>query len=133
MKPLPKARYVRVLAATKNHAALEHALALSLVRQGKKSAALALLAHAAEQAPGAMRIQYTYAVALHDAGKRSEAVKRLEALARRASGDREVLLALAAFKREGGDVAGAERTLKELAASNPDGPALMTLRSEATR
>jgi predicted CXXCH cytochrome family protein len=121
------------MAATRNHAALEHALALSLVRQGKKPAALALLARAAAQAPGDIRIQYTYAVALHDAGRRNEALKRLEALAPRANGDREVLLALAALKREGGDVAGAERTLKELAAINPEDPALMTRKPEAAR
>jgi predicted Zn-dependent protease len=121
------------IAATRNHAALEHALALSLVRQGKKPAALALLARAAAQAPRDVRIQYTYAVALHDAGKRGEAVKRLEALVPRANGDREVLLALAAFKREGGDVAGSERYLKQLAAINSEDPALMTRKLEATR
>ena len=121
------------IAATRNHAALEHALALSLVRQGKKPAALALLARAAAQAPSDIRIQYTYAVALHDAGKRGEAVKRLEALAPRASGDREVLLALAAFKREGGDVAGAERYLKELAAINPEDPVFTTRQPETPR
>ena len=81
---------------------------------------------------GDVRIQYTYAVALHDAGKRGEAVKRLEALVPLANGDREVLLALAAFKREGGDVAGSERHLKELAAINPEDPAL-TRKPEAAR
>jgi predicted Zn-dependent protease len=121
------------MAATRNHAALEHALALSLVRQGKKPAALALLARAAAQAPRDVRIQYTYAVALHDAGKRGEAVRRLEALVPRANGDREVLLALAAFKREGGDLAGAERYLRELAAINSEDPALTTRKPAATR
>lgn len=121
------------MGATRNHAALEHALALSLVRQGKKPAALALLARAAAQAPSDVRIQYTYAVALHDAGKRGEALKRLEALVPRASGDREVLLALAAFKREGGDVVGAERYLRELAAINPDDPAFTAGKPGLTR
>jgi predicted CXXCH cytochrome family protein len=121
------------MAATRNHAALEYALALSLVRQGNKPTALALLARAAKQAPGDIRIQYTYAVALHGAGKRSEAVKRLEALAPRANGDREVLLALAAFKREVGDFAGAERYLRELAAINSEDPALTTRKPEAVR
>ena len=121
------------IAATGNHAALEHALALSLVRQGKKPAALALLARAAAQAPGDVRIQYTYAVALHDAGKRGDAVKRLQALAPRARGDRDVLLALVAFKREAGDLAGAERYMKELAAINPEDPVFATRTPEATR
>jgi hypothetical protein len=37
-----------------------------------------------------------------------------------------VLLALASFRQEAGDMAGAERYLRALAAINPDDPALAT-------
>jgi Flp pilus assembly protein TadD len=74
-------------------------------------------------APNSIRHAYVHAVALHDAGRRDEAIRVLEAAAER-RGDRDVLLALAAFRREVGDSAGAERSLRELAAINPDDPAL---------
>jgi Flp pilus assembly protein TadD len=109
-------------------AALHEALGLVLVRQGKRTEALTEFAAAAKMAPNNTRHAYVYAVALHDAGRRGEAIRLLEAAAEH-RGDRDVLLALAAFQREAGDSAGAERSLHELAAINPDDPALAALES----
>jgi len=106
-------------------AALHEALGLTLVRQDRKQAALAEFAAAATKAPDAPRYSFVYAVALHDAGRRAEAIRLLEAAAQR-TGDRDLLLALASFRREAGDLAGAERCLRALAAINPDDPALAT-------
>jgi Flp pilus assembly protein TadD len=111
------------LRTTPDAAALHEALGLVLVRQGKRKKALSEFAAAVKTAPNNTRHTYIYAVALHDAGRRDEAIRLLEAAAER-RGDRDVLLALAAFKQEAGDSAGAERSLRELAAINPDDPAL---------
>jgi predicted CXXCH cytochrome family protein len=104
-------------------AALHEALGLTLVRQNRGREALAEFAAAEKAAPDDPRHSFVYAVALHDAGRQAEAVRLLEAAARR-NGDRDVLLALVAFKREAGDLAGADRYLRALAAINPDDPAL---------
>jgi Flp pilus assembly protein TadD len=104
-------------------AALHEALGLTLVRQDRKQEALAEFAAAAKKAPAEPRYSFVYAVALHDAGRRAEAIRLLEAAAQR-TGDRDVLLALASFRQETGDLAGAERYLRALAAINPDDPAL---------
>jgi predicted CXXCH cytochrome family protein len=104
-------------------AALHEALGLTLVRQDRKQEALAEFAAAAKQAPEEPRYSFVYAVALHDGGRRAEAIRLLEAAAQR-SGDRDVLLGLASFRHEAGDLAGAERYLRALAAINPDDPAL---------
>jgi predicted CXXCH cytochrome family protein len=104
-------------------AALHEALGLALVRQKKKREALAEFAAAAKAAPEDPRQTYIYAVALHNSGRAPEAIRLLEAAARR-HGDRDVLLALVSYKSEIGDRAGAEKYLRDLAAINPDDPAL---------
>jgi len=104
--------------------ALEQALALSLVRQGKKEDALALLASAATSAPDRPDIVYTYAVALADLGKRDEAISILEKRLAASRGSRDFFLALAAFHRDRGDAAAAAAYLEELAAVNPEDPAI---------
>ena len=111
------------LRTTPDAAALHEALGLVLVRQGKRKKALSEFAAAVKTAPNNTRHTYIYAVALHDAGRRDEAIRLLEAASER-RGDRDVLLALAAFKQEAGDFAGAGRSLRELAAINPNDPAL---------
>jgi tetratricopeptide (TPR) repeat protein len=104
-------------------AALHEALGLALVRQGRRQEALAELAAAVKDAPDDTRYTFVYAIALHDAGRQAEATRLLEAAAQR-SGDRDVLLTLAGYRQEAGDLAGAERCLRALAAINPDDPAL---------
>ncbi len=104
-------------------APLREALGLTLVRQGKKPAALAEFAAAAKAAPDEPRHVYVYAVSLHDAGRGPEAIQVLEDAVRRTA-DRDLLLTLAFFLSEAGDRAGAEKHLRALALVNPDDPAL---------
>ena len=116
------------LRAVPDAAALREALGLTLVRQGKKAAALAEFAGARKAAPAEPRYAYLHALALHDAGRRAEAIRLLADAAKR-SGDRDVLLALAMYRSEGGDEAGAREALQTLAAVNPDDPALAQMRA----
>jgi len=116
------------LGVVPNAPALREALGLSLVRQGKKGAALAEFAAAWKSAPAETRYAYLYALALHDAGRPAEAIRLLADAAKR-SGDRDVLLALAMYRSEAGDEAGAGEALKQLAAVNPDDPALAQMRA----
>jgi tetratricopeptide (TPR) repeat protein len=116
------------LRAVPQAAALYHALGLSLVRQERKVEALSALQRALELAPDHARYGYVVAVALHGLGRSREALRKLEALKSRYPGDRDVLLTLAALRREAGDAAGAERSLRELAAVNPGDPALSAAR-----
>ncbi len=107
--------------------ALHEALAMSLVRQGRKRDALAEFAAAARVAPESARHAWLHALALVDAGRRQEAIRVLERAAAR-GGDRDVLLALATFRSEAGDEAGASAALRALQAVNPDDPALVPVR-----
>jgi tetratricopeptide (TPR) repeat protein len=116
------------LRAVPDASALHEALGLALVRQGKKSAAIAEFAAARKAAPEEPRYAYLHALALHDAGRRADAIRVLAESARR-SGDRDVLLALAMMRSEDGDQAGAGEALQALAAVNPDDPALAQLRA----
>jgi predicted CXXCH cytochrome family protein len=111
------------LRAVANAPALRGALGLLLVRQGKNDEALVELAAAAQAAPDDAWHSYVYAVALHDAGRPQEALERLRAAAAR-RGDRDVLLALASYEREAGNLAAAEKAVRDLAAINPNDPAL---------
>ena len=104
-------------------AALQEALALSLVRQKRKPEALQVLARAQGLPSATGNTAYLYAVSLADAGRRSEAIAVLEASARKRA-DRDVLLALASYKRDAGDAAGARAALDRLAAINPGDPVL---------
>ncbi|MSR62449.1 MAG: tetratricopeptide repeat protein [Planctomycetes bacterium] len=105
-------------------AALQQALGLTLVRQGKKDEARAALARAAELAPAEPYFAYVHAVALHDLGDPAGARATLVTLLQRHPDAREARLALAEYCQEAGDAEGARRTLAELAAINPDDPAL---------
>jgi predicted CXXCH cytochrome family protein len=104
-------------------AALQEALALSLVRQKRKPEALRILATAHALPAATARTSYLYAVSLADAGRGRDAIAVLDTAARR-RGDRDVLLALASFRRDAGDPAGAKAALDRLAAINPGDPAL---------
>ncbi len=111
------------LAARPGSAALQGALGLSLIRQGRKSDALDVLRAAVDAAPEEPRYAYLLALALDDAGQPAAARQVLEAATGR-RGDRHLLLALAGMRSAAGDEAGAQTALKALAAINPDDPAL---------
>jgi Flp pilus assembly protein TadD len=62
------------IARSPNDASLQHALGLSLVRQGRRQEALNYLAAAARLDPSDARFVYVYAVALNDAGQTGQAL-----------------------------------------------------------
>lgn len=104
-------------------AALNEALGLALVRQGRKREALPVLGAAVKADPQNARHAYIYALALDDAGRRREAIDVLTAAAEK-TGQRDVLLALAQLRAASGDRPGAAAALRRLAAINPEDPAL---------
>jgi Flp pilus assembly protein TadD len=104
-------------------AALNEALGLALVRQGRKREALPVLGAAVKADPHNARHAYIYALALDDAGRRREAIDVLTAAADK-TGQRDVLLALAQLRAASGDRPGAAVALRRLAAINRDDPAL---------
>lgn len=57
--------------------AVHHALALSLVRQGRVAESLPYLAEASRREPTNVRFSYVYAVALHDSGQGAKALQVL--------------------------------------------------------
>jgi Flp pilus assembly protein TadD len=109
------------LTAHPGNPALVRALALSLVRQGRKAEALRVLGPIAAASPEAA---YLYALALDDAGRSAEAVRVLERALPGSRGNRDILLQLAALHARAGDDAKAAGYLKRLAAINPRDPAL---------
>lgn len=106
--------------------ALHESLGLSLVRQGRKDAALREFAAAHTAARDAARFRYVYALALHDAGRAPEA-RRLLAAGLERGFDRDLALASVAFAREAGDEAAAARVLTLLREINPGDPAVAAM------
>lgn len=123
-EPEAEALLREALDAVPRAAPLEHALGLSLVRQGRRAEALEWLSRAASHAPDEPRFGYVLAVALEDAGRRDEALAELERVRAETPWFRDAHLALAGFQQAAGDGEGAARTLATLAAINPDDPAL---------
>jgi Flp pilus assembly protein TadD len=103
---------------------LYHALGLSLVRQQRRAEGLTALARAATLAPEDPRMGFVYAVALHDLGRPEEALRVLSQVLARHPWDRETLLTLTSYRAQAGDQAGAAELIGQLAAMNPDDPAL---------
>jgi len=102
---------------------LHESLGLSLVRQGRKAAALREFAAAHASAPEIPRFRYVYALALQDAGRAGEA-RRLLAQGLALRFDRDLALALAAFAREAGEFDTSDKILAQWRAVNPGDPAL---------
>ena len=63
--------------------AIQFALGLSYVRQGKYEQALAALADANRREPDNTQFTYTYAIALHDRGQKQAALSLLEKAVKR--------------------------------------------------
>jgi predicted CXXCH cytochrome family protein len=120
----------RALARTPQAAALWHALGLVLVREGRTQEALEALGAAARLGPDVARHGYVYAVALHDAGRRQEALRELAGVLGRHPYDPDSLAAGVAFHREAGDLRGALRCAEQLAALDPEDPAVRSTVSE---
>lgn len=111
------------LASYPNNPAICRSLALSLVRQQRKSEALALLGQSLK-ATGDTELSYLYALALDDSGQTRKAIEILEEAFPRAHGNRSVLLLLAALHAKSEHSSRAAAFLKILAEINPADPAL---------
>jgi predicted CXXCH cytochrome family protein len=104
-------------------AALEHALGLLMVRDGRQEEALEWLGRAASSAPDNARLGYVYGVALHDLGQPDAAILTLEQVHERRPSDVEVLAALVAYTREVGRSEASAEYAARLAAIAPGHPA----------
>ena len=106
--------------ASAGDAGLHHALGLTLIRQGRRGAALDELRKAAELAPDQVRYVYVYAVALHSAGRADDAISVLKETLARHPDDPDTLRALIAFNRDAGDAAAALNYAERLARITPN-------------
>jgi tetratricopeptide (TPR) repeat protein len=108
------------IARSPNDASLQHALGLSLIRQGHGQVALDHLVAAARLDPANARFAYVYAVALNDAGQTGKAVDVLEDNLAKHPYDRDSLAALTDFYRGAGNPRKAVFYAKRLAELEPN-------------
>jgi Flp pilus assembly protein TadD len=125
-----EARLRKALASAPDDASLHHALGLTLVRLGRRDAAVSELERAAELAPEDARYAYVLGVALHDAGQTDRALAVLRAAQSRRPGDRDLLVALVTFSAQAGHTTDAERWARELVKAFPDDPEARKLLAE---
>jgi tetratricopeptide (TPR) repeat protein len=112
----------KALADNPQSGPLNHALALSLIRQKRYPEAMAKLELAAQLAPEEAHYAYVYAIALHDFGKAAEAVAILRGALSRRPNDREILSALASFEAQAGDFTSALGHAQAMLKLEPDNP-----------
>ncbi len=110
-------------------ASLQHALGLTLVRQGRYEQARQALRRAHESAPEQPEYGYVLAVALYDGGRVTEALALLRTLVRQHPANRPLRQALIGYLHAGGHEREIQTQLAELAAQNPDDP-LLRLRGQ---
>jgi len=104
------------------NAALHYALGLTLVRLGRKTAAIAELERAASLAPTDLRFLYTYAVGLYSTGNVNASLRTLDKILAMDENNRDALGALASYLKEQGRPEQAKRyedRLRALQLSNP--------------
>jgi predicted CXXCH cytochrome family protein len=109
----------RGLVQVPKDAALHHALGLTQVRLGQRSAALASLQSAARLAPDSSRYAYVYAVALQSSGQSGQSRKLLAQATRRWPHDYDLWFALASFEAQAGHVDTAREAARHLLAEYP--------------
>jgi tetratricopeptide (TPR) repeat protein len=109
----------RGLGQVPGEAALHHALGLTEVRLGQRSAALASLQRAARLAPDSSRYAYVYAVALQSSGEAAQSRKVLAQATQRWPHDYELWFALASFEAQAGHLAAARAAARHLLADYP--------------
>ena len=112
----------RGLARVPKSAPLQHALGLSLVREGKRKQALVRFEEAMKLAPATARYGFVYAVALHDDGQAKKAREVLDATLARHPYDRDILATAAIYAAGAQDRAAASRYMKRLRELEPDNP-----------
>jgi predicted CXXCH cytochrome family protein len=108
------------LARAGDHAALRHALGLTLVRRQQLPAAIEQLAAATRLAPDDARYAYVHAVALHSAGREAAARRELDRALARHPDDRELLMAATTY----GGAATGEKYARRLAERYRGDPAV---------
>jgi len=112
----------RGLTLVPQNAALHYALGLTLVRLGRKTAAIAELERAASLAPTDLRFLYTYAVGLYSTGNVNASLRTLDKILAMDENNRDALGALASYLKEQGRPEQAKRyedRLRALQLSNP--------------
>jgi Tfp pilus assembly protein PilF len=92
----------RGLSLVPRNAALHYALGLTLVRLGRKAAAVSELERASTLAPTDLRFLYTYAVGLYSTGQVSASLKTLDKILAMDENNRDALAALASYLTEQG-------------------------------
>jgi Tfp pilus assembly protein PilF len=106
----------RGLSLVPGNAALHYSLGLTLVRLGRKSAAVAELERATTLAPTDLRFLYTYAVGLYSTGNVSASLKTLDKILAMDENNRDALAAMASYLTEQGHLEQAKRYANRLRA-----------------
>ena len=112
------------LSAYPREPSLQHALGLALVRHGQRPAALAALRKAQELAAENSDYTYVLAVALYEEGDKGTAVDLLRQQLEQDPANRAIRMALISYLQVAGEAEQAAQLLTELAAINPQDPAL---------
>ena len=102
------------LAVSPDSGDLQHALGLSLVRQGRIEEALFELERAATNTPDTPRYAYVYAIALHSRGNIHEGLRVMEETAKRHPNNIDVLSALAGMHKDLGNTDEADTYKKRI-------------------
>ena len=117
----------KALTRSPHDPALLEARGLLMVREGKRTEALAPLGEAARRAPKSARYGYVYAVALNDNSQKAAAIEALEAVLKHHPNDRETLASLAIFYRDIGNRTMALDAASRLSELEPDNPEVQQL------
>jgi tetratricopeptide (TPR) repeat protein len=110
----------RALVRDPTNPELQHALGLTLAREGDLPQALDHLRKSAEGRPESSRFAYVYGIALKSAGRPAEAIRVLEEAQHRHPADPEILFALATLERDRGNLMEARRHARSLVELYPE-------------
>ncbi|WOD09910.1 tetratricopeptide repeat protein [Pseudomonas sp. NyZ704] len=113
----------KALKAHPGEASLQHALGMTLVRQGKLAEALPAFTQAHQLAPNNPDYAYVLAIALHDSGEPGQARELLRQQLAADPANRQLRLALVSYLG-GQDAQEARMLMEQLREQNPDDPAV---------
>ncbi len=105
-------------------ALLRHSQALAMIRAGRTDDAVAALREAVRLEPGNVQYGFVLAIALHDTGHPDQAIAELQRRLVQQPANRDVRLTLAQFYQQQGRMDQAKHLQTQLAAINPDDPAI---------
>jgi Flp pilus assembly protein TadD len=121
------------IARQPDSAAALHALGLSLIRQGRRQAAVDPLRKASAIEPGNARFRYILGVTLNAVGETDHALTVLEQAHERHPSHRDILIALITFNRDIGALARARHFADKLVEAHPNDPLARHLHREMKR